>query len=110
MCIVSAHAASRFLPVLPPAAASRARRQPEYMGLLGASEHALKLEEADMRRLRANDARQKAEIARAQGMDVELQSGPVPKFSTTNADLVSARDKALRDLEDFKRALGGKVA
>ena len=41
---------------------------------------------------------------------VAPQRSPVSQLPTTpaNADLVSARDKALRDVEDFKRALGGK--
>lgn len=42
-------------------------------------------------------------------MDVAPPSEIVSKFSNTTADPVSARHKALRDLEDFKRTLGGKL-
>lgn len=62
-------------------------------------------------RLRAKEARRRDEIARAPGMNVAPQSGPVLKPSTTNVDYQAwARDKALRNLKDFfMRALKGKL-
>lgn len=87
------------------------RRQPEYSGPLGASEHSLALSEADTMRLRAWDARRRDEIETAQGMNVAPQSGPVFKPSTANVDYQDwARDKALRDVKYFfMEAFRGKL-
>lgn len=85
--------------------------QAEYTALLRASPNALKLGETDATRLGEGGTREKIEIARVQGVSVALQSELVSHFSTTSsrADLVPAKDKALCDLTDSTRALRGKL-
>lgn len=66
-----------------------------------------------MRARADSDASQRAKNATVRDpqsmMSVDLQSETASKFSTTDAGLVSAEGKALRDLDDFKRAFGGKL-
>lgn len=84
--------------------------QTKYAGLVSrcnASEDALKRGEAELARLGASHTRQRADIAMMQTTNAALRS-ELSKFSAATADLVAAKDNALRDLENYKRALCGE--
>lgn len=72
-----------------------------------ASEDALKRSQAELSGLETSYTRQTASLAMMQTMNEALR-GELYKCSLGAADLATTKDNALRDLEDYKRALAGE--